>query len=177
MKGWPTEWRDELHAIYDEALDNPELGTMPDRARSVLTKLADATQAHRPWVDVLRHDLLVAGLSRQLRQRRDSRAVVLVATTKGAVTRKANRGVRRVADDGAVAYQQRLIHEMTWDEVAQVIEALGAQLQALSESRQMMRKLDRLRELAPGAAGPAEAASRLGTTVDEFLARPERKAS
>lgn len=177
MKGWPTEWRDELHAIYDEVLDDPELATMPDRARSVLAKMADATQAHRPWVDVLRHDLLVAGLSRQLRQRRDSRATVLVATTKGAVTRKANRGVRRVTDDGAVAYQQRLIHEMTWDEVAQVIEALGAQLQALSESRQMMRKLDRLRELAPGAAGPAEAAAQLGTTVDDFLAQPERKAS
>ena len=166
----PMGDRDELNALLDEVLDDDTLTTMPERARAVLAMLRDARQAHRPWVAAFLDDVLVRGIASALRARRDSRSTILVATTKGRVrTRKANRGVRVDGPDGSIVWQQRLIHEMTWEEVEQIAADLGRQIQNLSDSRQMMRRIAELRATYPTAATPSAACEAAGTTLDAYL--------
>lgn len=173
----PMEWRDELNVLLDAVIDNREHTTRPARARAVLDLLRDATQAHRPWADAIIEEALIAGLARIIKQREDSRARVLVATTTGTVERKASRAVMVVDREGNKVVQQKLIQEFTWDHLDQHDGMLGRQIGNLADSRRMVARLMELRERFPDTTGPAEACARLGLTVDEFLAQPERKAS
>lgn len=171
MKWMSTDQRNEWHTMMDEALDDPSASTNTARAELLFEKLRDAEQAHRPWAQKIIRDCVIRGLARCLSQRNDARNRVLVALPRGrSVERKARRGVRVAAPDGRTVHQQKLIHDLTWDEVEALHADLSRQLGSLSDSRTMIAGLRKLKVQCPDSTGPGDAARRLDTTLEQFLA-------
>jgi hypothetical protein len=78
-------------------------------------------------------------------------------------------GVRIPDEAGVAVHQQHIFDLLTWDQIEQKINEYLRQVSAYRDDIFLATVLLELRELAPGASTPQEAASRLGTTVDAWL--------
>lgn len=163
--------RAEFEALLRETIGDPNNGGkfIGERAVALRDGLLDAEQAGRKWATMVLDDALIDGLSKLAKGWLKRLSVVLVAFD-GTVVGKATRVGRKVKrNDGTEAWQQALIHDMTWAEVAAWIDNLAAQQRALGATRQMGYRILELQEAVPDSLGPADAARRLGTTVEAWI--------
>jgi hypothetical protein len=164
--------RDEWEAMLAEAHGDPANGGKATKAMAarLADALRDAEQAGRRWAAHVLDDATADGLHGLLKKALKRQSVVLVSHDGRLVGKASRVGVRRAAADGTRQWQQALIHDLTWDELAEWLDGISDLISSLLVNRTMAERLLALRERHPDTVGPAEACARLGTTVTEFLA-------
>ncbi len=166
-----TEWEAMLTAAHGDPSDGGKATKL--MAAKLHQLLLDAEQAGRRWAAHVVDDATVDGLHSLLKAALKRQSIVMVSHD-GQVVGKATRiGVRRQVADGTEAWQQALIHDLTWDELAKWMRMISAQVSALLVNQSMAHRLLTLRKQYPDTAGPAEACERMGLTVAEFLESEE----
>lgn len=164
---WPPEDRDEYEVACNEAWDSAE-GTR-ERGSRFLEIVRDAAQAHRIWACDLLSQFMEAGAQAELKRwRKANQKVVAVSHDGRILSRPRVVGVRIQNEDG-VANIQTLYDYMTFEQIEQKVAEFLRQVSAYRDNIFVATLLLELRELAPGATTPHEAAERLGTTVDIWL--------
>ena len=165
---WSSEDRDEYATACAEAWASAE--STRERGLHFLRLVQDAAQAHRTWALGLLDDFLASGSSAELKRwRKASRPLVAVAPDGRVISRPRTVGVQRQDAEGATYVQQEAFDFLTWEEVEQKIVFYRTQVSAYADNIFLARCVLELRELAPDAATPDEAARQLNTTVDAWL--------
>jgi hypothetical protein len=158
----------EWHALLDAVIDDvPGSGERADR---LVAELNDAEQAQRPWASEVRYHALRIGLGTMVRRHGKKRRTVLVPAGGAQVIKSAVLGMKVRHDDGTVEDQQRLLDEIPWVALEAMIDAYAATMAGYGVGLRMMRRALALRDEAPSAATPGEAARMLGTSLDAWLA-------
>lgn len=167
-RGWSQQDRDEYSQACAEAWASAD--STGDRGRRLNELVADAVQAHRPWaVDLLRQ-FCERGAQAELKSWRKTTFPLTAVSHDGRVLSKTRVvGVERQDDDGARYVTQALFDLMSFAEIEQKIRDYQSQVRAYGDNIDVARRLLKLRDLVPEAETPAEAVSRLGTTVDAWL--------
>ena len=165
---WSPQDREEYEVACTEAWDCAE-GTQ-ERALHFLRVVQDAAQAHRPWALCLLDEFLETGAAGELKRwRKRTQRVVAIAHDGRVIDRPRVVGVMRRDDGGGASFTQESLFELTWQELEQVRSRDLSQISAYRDNLHVVSRLLELRELAPGAATPDDAARSLGTTVDAWL--------
>lgn len=165
---WSPEERAEYEALVGEVVD----ASRETRARLDLMDelINDAIQAHRPWASEVARAARREGYAREIKRHQD-RQRALVAYDGRVLSVPAVQARKVVDSDGSVTYQRELIELWSWDELW---EKRGEALKAAKTYSEKVAHYDRLlalRELAPDAETPAEAAEALGLDLGEWLGR------
>lgn len=158
--------RDAFEALIDEACDEQTSTRL--RVTAFLHKLADATQAHAAWSDIVRDECLERGAASLIKAHLKARNRVMVAYNGELVAKSAMVGVRRSGPDGEYV-QQELIYVLTWDELIEKKQEYLAAVRSYTSNVGMVDILLALRSLCPESANPVDAATQLGTTVEAWL--------
>jgi hypothetical protein len=165
---WSPQDREEYEVACAEAWDHAE-GTR-ERALHFLALVQDAAQAHRPWALSLLDEFLESGSASELKRwRKRTQRVVAVAHDGRVLDRPRVVGVVRQRDDGARYSDQTLYDLLTWEQIEEVHAGYLRQISAYRDNAYITSLLLELRNLAPAAMTPREAAELLGTTVDAWL--------
>lgn len=172
MKWMTDEECQEWEAMLAEAHGDASNGGKATKAMASILRrlLLDAEQAGRRWAASVLDDATVDGLHAMLKKSLKSKSVVPVSYDGRVIGKPMRVGVRRKRADGTKQWQQALIHDLTWDELAEHLRMINEMIGGLLVNQAVARRLFTLREQFPQTAGPAEACSQLGMTVDEFLA-------
>lgn len=134
--------------------------------------LNDAVQAHRPWANDLEQQLLRSGIAKEIKRYQD-RHRVGVAYHGRVVSMPRVQGVKARRDDGSTYEARALIEFQPWEQIAEKrLEAIRMR-RTYTEKIAHYDRLLALRDLAPEAATPVEAATSLGIDLDEYLGREE----
>lgn len=164
--------RAEYEATMREAGGDPSNGgkNAAEAAARLHQLLLDAEQAQRRWASRVLDDDVLEGHVKRLKEWWKKQAVVLVSY-KGSIIGKTTRvGARKRDEDGREMWQQTLFHSMTWNQVIDWLEMVERQLGGLLVNKAMGRRLLQLRDACPDSIGPADAAERLGVSVEDWLA-------
>lgn len=160
-----TEWRDLLnHALNGSRQAN---AAAIDRA---VAAIQQADRAGRAWPDLLREQMVRDGLRSALKAFAKAESETTVNYNGTPLIKAARRGVRVTAADGSTSFVQKLLWDMTWQEIGAWSDSNEAQIRGLLSNRDMARKLEDLHRMVPRSTGPLDAAAQLGTTVEEVLA-------
>lgn len=155
-------------AGYDETGKARPSAEIPDRLHALLL---DAVQAHEMWAQYVIDDDTRAGHLKRFTRWNKVRDVVDFSDKSLLVKRSAVMGIRRRRKDtGAPEWRQTSWEDMTWDEVAQVLDAAQARAGSEMVTVAVARKLLHLKSRAPRSTGPADACASLGTSVKDYLA-------
>ena len=120
--------------------------------------LADAVQAQRPWARQRLNEAMHAGLAKAWRshvQKQRPKIKTKRADVKGVG------GIRRTVD-GATAYVQVPLDEMTFEELVQYRAMHVSNLETCAENARVVERLLALQDKAPKAQTPADACRKLG---------------
>lgn len=167
LAGWE---RQEYLAALDEALAACGGAPDPGAVDALAGALDGAARAGRAWADAVRDRLVRDDLRGHLKTRAKAAAVALVAYDGRVVARTVRVGVRRRAAAGPAHWQQALLEDLTWAELADFLAMVRSQIGSLLVNQAMAGRLLALRADHPGTRGPAQACAALGTTVEAFLA-------
>jgi hypothetical protein len=162
------EERAEFAAILDEARSLPAPG---DRIDHVQRCVDDAEQARRPWASIAQREAAREGWAKALKARDDELLKVAVLSHDGEVLTKPRKvGTRKVDAATGEAHRQRsLLELMTWDELDAKLEHYVRSRRSYEELIAVVRRHLELRDLAPEASTPAQAADQLGVDLDAWL--------
>lgn len=167
-RGWSQQDRDEYAAACAEAWDAGD--STRERGRHFRALVDDAVQAHRPWAMDLARQFAERGAQSELNSwRKSTRPLAAVAHDGRLISKTRVVGVPRLGPDGEVYITQALFDLMTFDEIVQKIREYERQSFAYRDNIQVAKRLLELQTAAPDALTPADAAARLGTTVDAWL--------
>lgn len=167
---WSPEERDEYEALLHEVISGARL--TGDRVRLMETKMADAEQAHRPWVRDANREAVRTGYASQIKGYLKRNRVAL--SHDGLIlSRPRIIGTPKVSDSGQTYYEQALIELKTFDELRAKRSDYLAQIRAYDANVALIDKLLALADLAPTATTPAEAAAQLDIDLDEYLGGAE----
>lgn len=172
-RSWSAEERAEEEAMLQQIIDS----TTDTHARLDLGErlLGDAIQAHRYWATELERQFLRNGLAKEIKRYQD-RHRVAVAYDDRLVSQPRVQGVKSRRSDGSVYEARALIEFRPWEEIAEKrLEAIRMR-RTYDEKVAHYDRLLALRDLAPDATTPVEAATALGIDLDEYLGS-EAKAS
>jgi hypothetical protein len=165
---WPAGDYGEYEAACTEAwADGP--GTQ-DRGRRFLEIVEDAAQAQRVWaVDLLRR-FAERGAAAELKTWRKVSRKLRVRLHDGTVVdRPRVVGIAR-QDDGGRRYVEQTLFDLEPFEIIETkVREWGRQVRAYRANIALGLRLLALRDAAPAATTPAEAAAALGTTVAAWL--------
>jgi hypothetical protein len=165
---WSPEERAEFEALLAEVCDASRDTT--GRLNLMEALINDAIQAHRPWATEVQRSARREGYAREIKRHQD-RQRAMVAYDGRVLSVPAVQARKVVDADGAVSYQRELIELWSWDELeAKRREAVQA-ARTYTDKIAHYDRLLILRELAPDAATPAEAAEQLGLDLGEWLGR------
>lgn len=169
-RSWSEEDVAEFEELVEEALAEDAVA----RRRDVfLAGLDDAVQARRYWARDVMQEIRDSGADRILKRERGTRLPrVPVSGEDGTVIGTVPRefGVRRPDAAGREIHQRTLFDLMTWEELRRKRSDLRSQAESYELDADAVGRLLSLETQAPGAATPAEACKRLGTTVEAWLA-------
>lgn len=151
---------------YKTMLDEVCVGRISTRERALrlYDMLMDARQAHRPWAAQVLREATLAGLRATIT--RHQKATRQVATKKS--KRSMVIGVQREIH-GTRQWVQSPLDEVSWIELNGHVQLALQNREAINRNLRHYRKLMALQELAPGSAGPGEAARQIGTSVEQVL--------
>lgn len=167
----PAE-REEYRALWSEALNGDRTVTH-EKVLHFHKLLLDAVQAQRPWATIVLNSAVIEGLRKELKGRSKAEVVALVDYNGESVGKSLRLGRRRTDADGRSYFQQALIHEFSWDELAEWLNMVERQITSLLVNRHMADRLLSLRIKHPFTYGPAEACQLEGTTIETFLGQVE----
>lgn len=144
-----------------------------DRIDAFLNRIRGDAARPAQWpyaAEVLAH-LARLGASSLLSTEQKARSMVVV--NNGGVKRTKTKMVGAIKRDPAtgVEYpQQTLFDLMTWDELRRKMAEFEGQRDGAQFNYDTIRKLLKLEQMVPGAAGPADACAALGITIEDYLA-------
>lgn len=168
QRTWSQRDRQEYAAACAEAWECGD--STRERGERFRALVADAVQAHRPWAVDLTLQFAQRGAQTELNSwRKSARPLAAVAHDGRLLSKTRVVGIQRHADDGARYVTQALFDFLTFAEIEKKIAEYATQVRAYGDNLDVARQLLKLRDLAPDAATPADAATRLGTTVDAWL--------
>lgn len=168
-----TAWTPGEYAAFTALLDDVLAGaeTSSDRVTLALRLLADAQQAHEPWVDSVYRDLVRDGATRLVRAWAQRARVVVPRKSGRTAVRPAVRAIQRVDDEGGTYIQQDLLVAYTWDELRFKREQIVRVMRTYGDDLALIDALNALQDKAPGARTPEDALRALGMTLSEWLGR------
>lgn len=166
---WSAEERVEYDVLCNEAWYCSRF-TGP-RTERYVELLRDAEQAWRYFAMDCLDNAVYRGAAAQLkawrcRQRKGRIAVSYEG--KVLATRRVIGSVI-IDDDGTPMHTQGLFDYLTWEQLEVKAQEYVGNIRAFKLNLYAVLRLLELRDLAPGAHTPAEAAQRLGTTIEQFL--------
>ena len=161
--------RDAWRALLDDALNGSRQAD-PAAVGRAMAALDQADRAGAEWPTLIRAQAVRTVLQAELKRYAKAEAMTAVTYNGTPLVRTARRGVRQQAADGSTTYEQKLLWDMDWPEVDTWAASNESQIHGLLANRDIARKLQDLRRMAPRSTGPADAASQLGTTVEAVLA-------
>lgn len=165
--GWPPAERDEYETVLAEVVDTTSVAA--ERIDALEVRLADAIQAHRPWANEVERACRRFGLGKEI-TRFEDRSRAMVSYDGQVMNLPAKQSRRVVAANGGVAHQRELIELWSWDEIAaKRAESLHARRTYDAKVAHLDRLLA-LREMAPAASTPDEAARLAGIDIETWLA-------
>jgi hypothetical protein len=166
-KTWPAEDRKDYDRVLRQVIDSSTSST--DRLDLFEKLHNDARQAHRIWANDIDRVALRNFLAEQVR-RFQARDRALVSHDGVLLTMPRVQSVRVRTETGESYFQRELIELWSWDQIvdkrAEALRTRGTYTARIAQ----YDKLLALRDLCPDAGTPAEAAGRLGTTIDGWLA-------
>lgn len=163
---WAPEERAEYEAMLAKVVE--ETTSTSDRLDLFQGLLADALQAHRYWANDILRSCARHGAASEIKRYQD-RARAQVASEGRVVSLPAYQGTKVRTPDGREMHQRDLIETWTWKQIAEKRrESLKAR-KIYADKTMHCDELLVLRKLRPDAKSPTEAATMLGTTVDDFL--------
>lgn len=167
-------WSDEDAAEFEELVEEALTEDAVARRRDVLLAgLDDALQARRYWARDVMQEIRDGGADRILKRERGARLPrVPVSDEDGTVIGTVPRefGVRRLNAAGREVHQRTLFDLMTWEELRRKRSDLYSQARTYELDADAVGRLLSLETQVPSAATPAEACTKLGTTVEAWLA-------
>lgn len=167
-RAWSQQDRDEYAAACAEAWDSGD--STRERGKHFRTLVDDAVQAHRTWALDLAHQFAERGAQTELNSWRKATRPLAAVTHDGRVINTTRViGVQRKDDDGARYVTQVLFDLLSFREIEEKVTEYRRNEQAYRDNITVANRLLKLRELVPDAVTPADAAARLGTTVDAWL--------
>lgn len=170
------EEREEYDALlfeagYDEAGGRRPSGEIGDRMHALLI---DAVQAGRPWAGYVIDDDARRGHLARFKRWDKARHILTVNHESVIVPRAAVMGVkRRDPGTGEMVHQQALFAEMSWVELAGVMESAQGRIASDLITVGTCKKLLALALRCPGSSGPTEACERLGLDLHAYLVGDE----
>ncbi len=157
---------DELTDLLDQVCDTHGAQKASVQAAELRALLVDAMQAQRDWAGPILDAALIDGLAKRVKAHQRKRNRVAMKMRAGNVVDIATIvGTRR---DGA--WVQTSIADMDWPEVDTWATTTRRNIEGLEPRVIVAEKLQRLRDAYPDSSGPADAARRAGTTVEDFIA-------
>lgn len=171
-------WAQEERAEYETLLRKvvTEATTTPDRLDLFQGLLADAIQAHRYWAHDIQRACARRGAASEIKRYLD-RIRTGVASEDRVVSLPAYQGTKIRTVDGEEIHLRDLIEAWSWTQIVDKRAELLKARRVFTDKTAHCDRLLVLRELCPDATSPAEAAKKLGTTVDDFLAQPDESRS
>lgn len=164
---WEPEERAEFDALLAEVVAVTNKTT--DRLDLFEVKLNDAIQAHRPWAREVERHCVRGGLAKEIKAFQDRNRAQVAHNGRVLNLPKVQSTLARNEESGEVFYQRELIELWDWQQIADKrSEALKAR-QGYTEKVAHYDRLLALRDMAPDAKNPREAAKALGLNLDEFL--------
>ena len=109
------------------------------------------------------------GASTVLKNWKKSQRTVAVSYEGEVITKARTIGVKRQDDAGESYDTQMLFDFTTWEELDEKRTSILQVIRSYSATVAMIDKLLALRDLAPDAINPSQAAAHLGTTLDAWL--------
>jgi hypothetical protein len=158
-------------AGYDEDGQRRPSGEIGERMQRLLV---DATQAGRTWAGYVIDDDACRGHLARFKRWDKARHILTVNHESVIVPRAAVMGVkRRDPETGGVVHQQALFAEMTWAELAGVLESAQGRIASDRITVAICKKLLALALRCPGSEGPADACAQLGMDMQSYLVGDE----
>lgn len=165
---WPEDERGEYEVACNDAWDSAK--STRERGERFRELVDDGVQAHRLWANDLLQEFLQRGAEAELKSWRNrTRRVVAVAHDGRILDLPRVIGVKVPSEDGAAYHQQELYDFLPFEQLEEKAKEYLSQARAYQDRLYVLTLLLELRDLAPGASTPQEAAERLGTTVDAWL--------
>jgi hypothetical protein len=166
-------WSPRDHTDWQDLIEDAWLAGHTTQARldALEELLAEARHAGRPWARDVERECLRAGLNREIVAHGVSRQPKVAYSYNGRVIVKPRRrGLQVRRADGAVAHQQSLWEELTWEEFSAVWAARARQVHTLAEELLLIERIAALQDRHPATRGVADALAAEGCSLDEWLA-------
>lgn len=163
---WSTDERHEYDALLSVVIASSK--ATGERLNLFEKLLDDAVQAGRVWATDVDGSCRRDGLGDEIRRYQDrNRAMV---SYKGEVLNVPSiQSTKTRSASGDVVYQRELIELTTWEQIAEKRAEAIRSRRTYSDKIAHYDKLLALRDLCPESTTPADAAKRLGLTVDGWL--------
>lgn len=130
----------------------------------------DAVQAGRRSFEYIREDATRDGLLAHWNAWNRERNSIRARVNNQEVRASGSRGTVQRDDDGRAVHQRLTWIQMSWEEVLEQGQGAATRIAAEQITRSIVAKLTELRDRVPDSTGPADAAERMGTTVEAWLA-------
>jgi hypothetical protein len=166
---WSAEAKDEYEDLLADICNTTN--DTSERLDLFEEQLIDAVQAHRQWALDVSRACRRAGLGKEISRFEDRNRVLV--SHDGQLLSVPRTQSRKVKVAGEVTYQRELIVVWTWVELAEKRAEVIKATRAYTAKVQQYDRLLALRDMAPEAGSPAEAAEQLGLDLDEYLGGEE----
>lgn len=123
-----------------------------------------------PWSAAVLDDAQADGLWAAFKAQMKAESRTLVSHDGQLVGKALRVGAKRRRDDGTEAWQQSLLHDMSWAQVEAWLDQTIRQVSALLVNQGIAERLLDLRDRFPESHGPADACAAIGTSLDAYLA-------
>ena len=168
VRDWLDDYPEEFDAILSDALNGSRKPTR-ESAWAAVEAIRSADQAGRDWPQRLEEEALIRWCFNAQKSISKREAVVIVAHDGQIVGKSMRVGRATRRQDGTSGFDQALFSEMTWEEVARWAAMILTQIAGLKGNLSMVNRVMALRVEVPDSAGPGDAATQLGTTVDAWI--------
>lgn len=166
-KSWSPEELAEHDDLMAEVCDATK--DSRQRVQLFLSKITDAVQARRLWARDLERYATYLGAATYVKHWDKARREVAVSYNGRLLTKPAVVGITGIDGAGDPVFQQRLFFFFSWEEIERKRTEYMRQIQAYKVDIHICDRLLALRDLAPAAINPDEAARSIGTSVEEWL--------
>lgn len=167
---WTADDRAEHDLICYEAWHRSTAQNV--RTDAYLALLQDAEQAHRYFAMDCLNTATRTGAANQLKawNNRQRPNVVAVSYKGDELSKRRSIGSSLVDEEGNRLPTQTLFDYMTREQLEQKANEYATNIRAYRSNLHVIVRLLDLMDEAPGAATPADAASTLGTSLEDYLA-------
>ncbi|MCA1570811.1 MAG: hypothetical protein LC798_10940 [Chloroflexi bacterium] len=167
VAGWSPEEKAEFSELCDKAWVAAD--STGERVAEFDRLLRDAEQAHRFYASDVAREARRLGLAVILKNWHKAHRRMAFAHNGQMLDRPRIVGTKITDEAGQMYDVQTLFDYLTWDQIEDKIVAYSRNVKTYRDNIALARKVLALRDLAPSAATPAEAASALGISLDDYL--------